>query len=239
LETAGFLLGGRVAHRQMATGHRTGIEPVLLAASVPARSGDRVLEAGTGSGAALLCLAFRVPGIIGVGVERDPELAALAGRNMGANGFDLLSAVAGDIVRFSPAASFDHAMVNPPWHDAAGTPSTDAAHEGARRAEPGLIERWVTALAGCLRPRGSLSVVTTAGALSATFAAFERGGLGSVSVFPLWPKTEVAAKLVLLRAVKTGRGPSRLLPGLVLHEPDGRFTPAAEAILREGAALRL
>jgi len=227
-----------VAHRQMATGHRTGIEPVLLAASVPARPGDRVLEAGTGSGAALLCLAFRVPGIVGVGVERDPELAALAGRNMNANGFDLLSAVADDIVRFSSAAPFDHAMVNPPWHAAAGTPSADAAHEGARRAEPGLIDRWVEALSGCLRPRGSLSVVTMAGALSATLAAFEHGGLGSVSVFPLWPKTEVAAKLVLLRAVKAGRSPSRLLPGLVLHEPVGRFTPAVEAILREGAALR-
>jgi tRNA1(Val) A37 N6-methylase TrmN6 len=44
---------------------------------------------------------------------------------------------------------------------------------------------------------------------------------------------------VLLRAVRGGRGPARLLPGLTLHQPDGRFTPEAEAILRDGAPLAL
>ena len=56
-------------------------------------------------------------------------------------------------------------------------------------------------------------------------------------MLPLWPKAGVAAKLVLARATKAGRGPFRLLPGLVLHEADGRFTPAADAVLRDGAAL--
>ena len=30
-----------------------------------------------------------------------------------------------------------------------------------------------------------------------------------------------------------------LLPGLVLHEQDGRYTTAADAVLREGAGLVL
>jgi tRNA1(Val) A37 N6-methylase TrmN6 len=30
-----------------------------------------------------------------------------------------------------------------------------------------------------------------------------------------------------------------MLPGLVLHEEDGRYTPAAEAVLRDGKALDL
>ena len=76
-----FLLDGRVRHDQPAAGHRTGIEPVLLAASIPARAGARVLEGGAGSGAALLCLAHRVPGIIGLGLEIDPALAAIASAN--------------------------------------------------------------------------------------------------------------------------------------------------------------
>jgi tRNA1(Val) A37 N6-methylase TrmN6 len=53
----------------------------------------------------------------------------------------------------------------------------------------------------------------------------------------LWPKAGKEAKLLLVRGVKGGRGPSRLLPGLVLHEPDGRYTEAAEAVLRDGAVL--
>jgi tRNA1Val (adenine37-N6)-methyltransferase len=50
--TEGHLLGGRIRYRQPDTGFRSGLEPVLLAASVPARPGEHVLEAGTGAGAA-------------------------------------------------------------------------------------------------------------------------------------------------------------------------------------------
>jgi tRNA1(Val) A37 N6-methylase TrmN6 len=58
-------------------------------------------------------------------------------------------------------------------------------------------------------------------------------------MLPLWPKPGVPAKLLLLRGVKGGRSPFRILPGLVLHAPDGGFTPEADAILRGGAALPL
>ena len=58
-------------------------------------------------------------------------------------------------------------------------------------------------------------------------------------IFPLWPKTGLPAKLVLLRGVKNAQTPMRLAPGLVLHNPDGSFTPPAQAILGDGAALAL
>ncbi|MCX7381847.1 MAG: SAM-dependent methyltransferase, partial [Alphaproteobacteria bacterium] len=67
------LLGGRVVHSQPELGHRTGVEPVLLAAFVPARPGERVLEGGSGAGAGLLCLAARVA-VSGLGVEIDAEV---------------------------------------------------------------------------------------------------------------------------------------------------------------------
>ena len=44
------LLGGRVALRQPRHGLRAGLDAVLLAAGIPARPGERVLEAGCGSG---------------------------------------------------------------------------------------------------------------------------------------------------------------------------------------------
>ena len=61
--TDGHLLGGRVSYAQPREGFRSGIEPVLLAAAIPARPGEHVLEGGSGAGAALLCLAARVPGL--------------------------------------------------------------------------------------------------------------------------------------------------------------------------------
>ena len=54
------LLDGRVTFLQPRHGYRVAIDPVLLAAAVPARSGDRILDLGSGTGAASLCLAARL-----------------------------------------------------------------------------------------------------------------------------------------------------------------------------------
>jgi tRNA1(Val) A37 N6-methylase TrmN6 len=233
----GTLLGGRVRHDQPEKGHRTGIEPVVLAASIPARPGQHVLEGGSGAGAALLCLAHRVPGLTGLGIERAPELTRLAAANAAANGFTGLDFVAADLTAWQADDVFDHAMANPPWHAPASTASPDSAREDARRAAHGLFARWAGALAGPLRHRGTLTLVVSAGAAAACLAALGDAGCGGLTLMPLWPRVAREAKLVLLRGVKGARGASRILPGLVLHEADGRFTDAAQAVLREGAAL--
>ena len=73
-----MLFGGRVKLRQPVDGYRVAIDPVLLAAAVPARDEDPVLDIGCGTGAASLCLAARVQGCKVVGLERDHALAQLA-----------------------------------------------------------------------------------------------------------------------------------------------------------------
>ncbi len=236
--TEGTLLGGRVCHAQPRTGHRTGLEPVLLAAAVPARPGERVLEGGTGSGAALLCLAARLPGLRGVGVERDPDMAALARANAAANGFAGLDVLAGDLTELRLEGGFDHALANPPWHGT-GTASPEPLREAAKRGSPGLIAIWARRLAAPLRHRGTLTLVVAAAALPACLAGMVEAGCGSLAVLPLWPRAGQPAGLVLLQGVKGGRGPCRVLPGLVLHADDGGFTAAAEAVLRGGGALAL
>lgn len=237
--TDGTLLGGRVRHAQPRQGHRTGLEPVLLAAAIPARPGQRVLEAGTGSGAALLCLAARIPGLAGLGLERDPDMAELARANIAANRLAGLCIETADIGAWAADAPFDHALANPPWHAQAATPSPDARRDAARRATESLIETWARSLARALRPRGTLTLILGADHLATGLAALAASGCGSPKLHPFWPKPGRPARLVLLQAIRGGRGPACLLPGLTLHQPDGRFTREADAILRDGAALAL
>ena len=232
--THGALLGGRLRYAQPESGHRTGIEPVLLAAAVPARPGQRVIEAGAGAGAALLCLAHRVPGIEGVGVEKDPAMADLAADNAAANRL-AVRILAADVLALPEIGQFDHAMANPPWHGPAGTPSPDPGRNLAKRGRPGVLAAWMTALARTLRFRGTLTVIIPAGLLDEAFASLRGAGLGSPALLPLWPRQGAAAKLVMFRAVRGGAGPCRLLPGLALHDGDGRYTGAASGIL-EGEA---
>jgi tRNA1(Val) A37 N6-methylase TrmN6 len=238
-QTDGHLLDGRVRYAQPRQGFRSGIEPVLLAAAIPARQNQRVLEAGSGAGAALLCLAARVPGLRGVGIEQDPALARLASQNAAANRQADLEFIAADIASPLSLGAFDHACANPPFHPAAGTPSPDASRRVAKQSGHDLLATWAAALATALRPRGTLTFILPAAMLPQALAAFAAAACQPVSALPLWPKSGVAAKLVLLRGIKGGRTPFRLLPGLVLHRPDGAFTDAAEAVLRGAQSLPL
>jgi tRNA1(Val) A37 N6-methylase TrmN6 len=238
--TEGTLLGGAVRYAQPAAGYRTGIEPVFLAASVPALRGERVLEAGTGAGAALLCLAHRVAGITGLGVEIEPAMAAIATGNLAANGRqDAITILTGDIGALADGAgAVDHAMANPPWHDDAGSRPSGALRQRAKMASGGLAAAWIAAMAKAVRARGTLTLILPPRAVPESLGALAAAGCGSALLFPLWPKPGREARIVLLQAIKGARGDFRLLPGLVLHD-DAGYTEAAEAILRRGAALPL
>lgn len=233
------LLGGRVRLSQPAAGYRAAIDPVLLAAAVPARDGDTVIDLGAGAGAAALCLAARVPGAAVTGLERDAGLAALATRNAAASGAaDRVRFAVADVSvarRFGPCG---HAMANPPH-----LPPGRAAP--CRRGDAATVEdgdagldAWIAAAAAALRPGGSLTLVYRADRIDDVFAAL-RGRAGEIAVFPLWPKAGRAAKRVLVRARKGARGPARLAAGLALHRADGRYTAEAEAVLRCAAPLDL
>jgi tRNA1(Val) A37 N6-methylase TrmN6 len=235
----GRLLGGRLVYRQKRLGYRTGIEPVLLAACVPARAGERVVEAGTGAGPGLLTLHARVPGLTGLGIERDPGLAALAAANFALNGAVSLKVQCQALEDWQPDGPYDHAFANPPWHRDDGTLSSDPGRQNAKFASESLLATWIKKLAARLRRRGTLTLVLPAASLAPAVAALAANHCAEICLLPLWPHQGEAAKLIILQAVREGRGPSRVLPGLVLHEPNGTYTPQATAILRDGEGLVL
>lgn len=237
--TEGHLLGGRVRYAQPRRGFRSGLEPVLLAAAIPARPGDRVLEGGTGAGAGLLCLATRIPGISGVGIERDPALGALAERNLAANGLTGFAIIVADLVVAVPPGQFDHAFANPPWNNPEDTGSPDGSRRAAKQANPGLLAAWLAALAAPLRPGGTLTLIFPPARLPEAFSAANEASCTPAALFPLWPKPGRSAKLVLFHAIKLGRSRCAVHAGLVLHDQADTFTPEAEAVLRGAQALRL
>lgn len=239
--TTDALLDGRVTLRQPATGYRVAIDPVLLAAAVPAQAGESVLDAGCGVGAAALCLAARVDAITIDGLEVDARLVALARENAGANRFgERVSFHAGDLEQPPPALAprrFDHVMTNPPHLEAARTQASPRPTKARAHVEGRLdLGGWLIACLRLLRPRGGLTLIHRADRLDHILAALH-GRAGAIVIMPLWPKAGRPAKRVILRAVKGAGGRAGLLPGLVLHENDGGYTPAAEAILRQGGAL--
>lgn len=235
------LLGGRLRFFQPRRGFRAAIDPVLLAASVSARAGDRVLDLGCGVGTAALCLAMRISGVAVVGLEVQPDLVALARRNAAANGLDgRLTLFEGDLAD-SPdglkGASFDHVMMNPPFaEEGQGTPPPDAGKAIAHIEGDAGLETWIGRALRFLKPKGRLAMIHRADRLDAILAALATKA-GGIEIIPLWPRGGKAAKRVIVRARKGVRTPLALKPGLVLHEADGRYTVETESILRGGAAI--
>ena len=229
-------LDGRVTVRQLAHGFRAGLDAVILAAAVPSRESETALELGAGAGTASLCLAQRVENLTVVGLEIDPELVGIANANATANGMDArVSFVAGNV--FDPPAAlrrpFDHVFCNPPFHGEEGEISPDASRARALQ-DCGRLGDWLAAGLKRTASGGTWSTVLRADRLSEALAALPPRG---VTVFPLWPRAIVPAKRVIIQVRNGARTPLVILPGLVLHDAGGRYTPEADAVLREGTSL--
>ncbi|MBO1324052.1 methyltransferase [Acetobacter sp. TBRC 12305] len=236
--TRGTLQRGRLSYSQFQQGYRTGLEPILMAAAVPARAGQSVLEIGCGAGAGLLCLGHRVAGIKGQGVEKDPETAALAQLNLRANAqgdMDVITASFPEDI--TPAQKFDHCMANPPWHADKSSASPVPRRDLARRLGRDALRLWVQGCAAVLQHKGTLTLALPCALLDQAVTELTTGGFGGVTLYPFWPKTGREARIMLLQARFGVKSPARILPGLVLHEADGAFTPLARAVLEDGAAL--
>lgn len=61
--------------------------------------------------------------------------------------------------------------------------------------------------------------------------------LGGIKIIPVWTKAGEPAKRVIVIGRKGVRSPAVLEQGATLTDSDGRRTPAAERIMRDGAAL--
>ena len=233
--TEDALLGGRVRLLQSRRGYRVAVDAVLLAASVHPGPGERVLDLGAGVGAVGLCLAKRVPDCTIVGLELQPALAQLAQRNAVRNGFgDRVRTIVHDIAQPLPAelGLFDQVATNPPYLAAAAAdPPPDRSKALATVESSADLRRWLEVATGALKPAGTLTLIHRADRLEEIAAHLVRLRVGALTVKRLPP-----AARVLVRA---RRGPPSVSesPPLTLHNPEGGYTEAAEAILRHAAAL--
>ncbi|MGE0611924.1 MAG: tRNA1(Val) (adenine(37)-N6)-methyltransferase [Hyphomicrobiales bacterium] len=248
--TRDAFLGGRIEALQPSDGPRSGMDAIFLAAAVPVTEGKdaRVLEAGAGAGVASLAIAARAPAAGITAVEIQPGLAALARRNAQSNGFGgRFHVIEADVTAPGRAwasaglrsESYGHVAANPPFHDPASSRApADGARARAHQAGPGELRDWLRFCAAMAAPGGSLTLIHRPDVLDGLLEAIG-GRFGALVLFPLFPFEGKPATRLLIRGIKGSRAPLSMRRGLVLHGPDGSFTPGAEAVLRSGEALDL
>ena len=246
LTTEDLFLGGQLRLRQPKSGHRAGHDAMLLAAATSARTGDRVVELGAGIGAAGLAVARRAGPIRLTLVEIDPALAALARDNAACNAIDAAVAVL-DVTSAADAFaaaglgpdSADVVLMNPPFNDAARhRASPDLSRAAAHMADEATLESWVHASRRILKSGGELTLIWRADGLAEVFSALGRG-FGSLAIQPVHADPSKPAIRVLVRAVKGGKAPTRVLAGAMLNDESGVPNKELADILAGKGVLRL
>ena len=238
-EAPDAFLGGRLRLLQPPRGaHRAGTDAVLLARLLVPAAGDRLCDVGAATGAVGLGCAALVPGLRPTLVERDPDLAARARTNATLNGIDA-HVIEADVL--APAAerraaglmpdSFDVVLTNPPFfttshHRASPHPGRATAHTFAGEAPGEALDAWIRTCTAILRPGGRLGLIHRADALAECLQTL-LGRYGDLAIRPVHSRAEAPAIRILISAVKGSRAALRLQPPLVLHGPDGAFTPEA------------
>jgi tRNA1(Val) A37 N6-methylase TrmN6 len=235
------ILGGQLVLRQPATGYRVGIDPVFLAAAAPLRAAGLALDLGCGVGAAALCLARRQPGLRIAGLELQPVLAELGAGNAALNGLgDRVRIHQGDLLR-PPGeiaiGAFDLVLANPPFHalGRASVPVDASRAQGHMEGEADLAA-WIERGLAFAAAGGVLVMIHKPDRLGDIVDGLE-GRAGAIAVYPLWPGGGRPARRIIVRATKGSAAPLTLHPGMVLHDADGRYSIAAEAVLRQAAGL--
>lgn len=229
------LFAGQIRLRQFRTGHRAGTDAILLAAMTP-RDARRIADLGAGTGIVGLRAAQINPEARVTLVEREPDLAELAGENAQLNGLaERVEVLVADVTTLGRRSAlrdkFDCVLSNPPFRDAAkGRASPDALRARAHVIEGGL-DGWVRAAAGILTPDGTFAMIHRADAIGDILAATGRR-FGGMAIRFIHPRAGEAAIRVLVSGTKGSRAPPAILPPLVLAEEDGAFTATAARLHR-------
>ena len=146
----------------------------------------------------------------------------------------------GDILRPPPRmapGTFHHVMANPPYQAAqAGTRPDSSGRDMANVEGEAELADWVRYCLNMVRSKGSVTFIHRADRLDSLLAEL-RQRAGDIAVYPLWPGGSRPASRVIVRARKEVATPTKLSSGMVLHEPDGRYSAGrrSRAARRRGA----
>ena len=232
-------LDGAVTIIQPARGYRAGMDAVLLAASLVAKPGESLAEAGSGAGAALLCAAHRLEQCTFTGFEREADYVSLCQQGIAANASASRVAIRQYDISERPADlenSFDQAFANPPFFDPAAVRAPAEGRAAAYLAETPL-KAWVLFLCHVVKPGGRITLIHRAAAL-AELMELLAPRTGEIEVLPIRPAPGAPAHRLLIRARKgLRRGPVTLYDGLALHDAVGGPSSARAAACYSGNAL--
>ena len=249
--TTDFFLDQSIAVKQMkGSGHRSGLDAVMLAATLPPDVEGQVADLGAGAGVVGMAVAHRCPASQVDLFEIDPALVELSKQSLNLDQnrhiADRVNAYCTDIGQTDqPLASvarkpgsYAAILCNPPYNHNGHQASPDESRALAHMAAPATADAWVKTAAQMAAHKACLALIVRPANLADYMSSIQKS-FGNIILKPLHPKVDEPASRLLIGSRKGGKAPVRMLPPLVLHQSDGSFTQDAEEILRGRCSIDL
>ncbi len=241
--TKNKFLGEKLDIWQLSEGFRGTTDSVLLAASIDASSGEKVLELGCGVGVGLCCLLSRLSGLDAYGIEIDPQAVKLCKENLKINQMKatiINSDLSNQKIKIKEMA-FDHIFMNPPFYKEGTVKRISNRSKSIAKIEVLKLEGWISMASKKCKPKGKITVIQRSDRLPEILSLL-KDGFGSIKVLPLSSFKDDPTKTVIVQATKDSKGPFTLYPQKNIHTRKGERREAAyeqefREILWDGKAL--
>lgn len=238
VETLDDIAGGRLKVLQKAKGYRFSLDALLLSHFVGLRSGERVLELGSGSGVISLILARLWEGVKITGIDIQKELVEMAGRSVALNGLgEKIEVLTGDVRGikniFLPR-SFDVVVANPPYRKADSGRINPVKEKALARHEiTGTVGDFLQAAGYVLKPAGRVYMIYPAARTAEIICSLRNAGVEPKRLRVIYSDEKSSGKLILVEGLKEGGEEMEVLPPLFIYGGDGEYTEEMAGIFRE------
>ena len=121
--------------------------------------------------------------------------------------------------------------MNPPFNDPARhRRSPDDARGMAHVATETTLANWIHAARRILKSKGVLTLIWRADGIAEVLSALDHG-FGSLEILPVHGDVRGPANRILVRAIKGGRAPTKILAALMLNDESGVPNKRVQEIL--------
>ena len=224
---------------QKKSGFCFGVDAVLLANFADVRTGDRVIDLGTGTGIISILLAGKTQAEYITGLEIQPDMAEMAARSVSLNKLDdKIKIVCGDIKKYhdsKTSGKYNVVVSNPPYMASGrGLINPSDAKAISRHEILCCLDDVVRTAAGLLVAGGQFAMVHRPDRLVDIVYSMRINGIEPKYLRFVHPYPGKKPNLILIKGTKGGNPHLKMMDPLYVYDSNGEFSDEINKIYCRG-----